>query len=233
MALGRGGGDDKHTHSTAADQPAPLPDYKVAWFWVGGFVGGGVWGGGMTSTCAQLLQTKPNVQIHRVLGHTPQGIHVNTHAHNHIHGLASIHSNICHETYTSHMSCDIHADKHKQAHTCSRMRVFKHTSRANISTRMHARQAFCKKRSRSDPFARSLSEPFARRLSDPLPLQTIEAPIASSKRRPCVKNTDVNHKLLIPHWLPAKNQGLLSLKLRAIDAQTAFTNYKISKHLHP
>ena len=91
------------------------------------------------------------------------------HARNHIHGLASIHSNICHETYTSHMSCDIHADKHKQAHTCSRMRVYKHTSRANISTRMHARQAFCKKRSRSDPFARSLSEPFARRLSDPLP----------------------------------------------------------------
>ena len=109
------------------------------------------------------------MQIHRVLGHTPQGIHVNTHAHNHIHGLASKHSNICHETYTSHMSCDIHADKHKQAHTCSRMRLYKHTSRANMSTRMHARQAFRKKRSRSDPFARSLSEPFARRLSDPLP----------------------------------------------------------------
>ena len=72
--------------------------------------------------------------------------------------------------HTRHMSRDIHADKHKQAHTCSRMRVYKHKSRANISTRMHARQAFCKKRSRSDPFARSLSEPFARRLSDPLPL---------------------------------------------------------------
>ena len=64
-------------------------------------------------------------------------------------------------------------------------------------------------------------------------LQTLEAQIASSKRQPCVKNTDVNHQLLIPHWLPAKTQGLLSLKLRAIDAQTAFTNYKISKHLHP
>ena len=24
-------GDDKHTRSTAADQPAPLPDYKVTW----------------------------------------------------------------------------------------------------------------------------------------------------------------------------------------------------------
>ena len=51
--LGRGwGGDDKHTRSTAADQPAPLPDYKVAWLWGGG--GGGV---GMTSTPAKLLQT--------------------------------------------------------------------------------------------------------------------------------------------------------------------------------
>ena len=48
--------------------------------------------------------------------------------------------------------------------------IYKHTSRANISIRMHARQAFCKKRSRSDPFARSLSEPFARRLGDPLPV---------------------------------------------------------------
>ena len=38
-----------------------------------------------------------------------------------------------------------------------------------MSTRMHARQAFFKTRSRSDPFARSLSEPFARSLSDPLP----------------------------------------------------------------
>ena len=40
MALGRGGGDDKHTRSTAADQPAPLPDYEVAWLWGGG---GGGW----------------------------------------------------------------------------------------------------------------------------------------------------------------------------------------------
>ena len=40
MALGRGwGGGDKHTRSTAADQPAPLPDYKVTWLWGGG--GGG------------------------------------------------------------------------------------------------------------------------------------------------------------------------------------------------
>ena len=74
------GGGDKHTRSTAADQPAPLPDYKETWL--------------------------AYINIHR---------------------------------------------------------------EANISTLMHARQAFCKKRSRSDPFARSLSEPFARRLSDPLP----------------------------------------------------------------
>ena len=33
---GEGGG---HTRSTAADQPAPLPDYKVTWLWGG--VGGG------------------------------------------------------------------------------------------------------------------------------------------------------------------------------------------------
>ena len=63
-------GDDKHTRSTAADQhaplpdykvtwlrstaadqPAPLPDYKVTWLWGGGG------GGGMVSTPAQLLQT--------------------------------------------------------------------------------------------------------------------------------------------------------------------------------
>ena len=128
--------------------------------------------GGMIITPAQLSQPSLLCNLMcKFIGFwgITQGIHVNTHAHNHIHGLASIHSNIRHETYTSHMSCDIHADKHKQAHTCSRMRVYKHTSRANISTRMHARQAFCKKRSRSDPFARSLSEPFARRLSDPLP----------------------------------------------------------------
>ena len=36
---GGGVGDDKHTRSTAADQPAPLPDYKVTWLWGGG--GGG------------------------------------------------------------------------------------------------------------------------------------------------------------------------------------------------
>ena len=55
MALGRGwgGGHGKHTRSTAADQPALLPDYKVTWLWVGG---GGI-GGGMVSTPAQLLQT--------------------------------------------------------------------------------------------------------------------------------------------------------------------------------
>ena len=35
------GGDDKHTHSTAANQPPPLPDYKVTWLWGG--VGGGAW----------------------------------------------------------------------------------------------------------------------------------------------------------------------------------------------
>ena len=35
---------------TAADQPAPLPDYKVTWLWGGG-------GGGMISTPAQQLQT--------------------------------------------------------------------------------------------------------------------------------------------------------------------------------
>ena len=68
---------------------------------------------------------------------------------------------ICHATYTPTST-----NKRIHARAC----VYKHTSRANISTRMHARQAFCKKRSRSDPFARSLSEPFARRLSDPLPL---------------------------------------------------------------
>ena len=33
------GGYDKHTRSTAADQPALLPDYKITWFWGGG------WGG--------------------------------------------------------------------------------------------------------------------------------------------------------------------------------------------
>ena len=41
MALGRGWGCyDKHTRSTAADQPAPLPDYKVTWLWGGGGGGG-------------------------------------------------------------------------------------------------------------------------------------------------------------------------------------------------
>ena len=35
------GGYDKRTRSTAADQPALLPDYKITWFW-----GGGGWGGG-------------------------------------------------------------------------------------------------------------------------------------------------------------------------------------------
>ena len=131
--------------------------------------------GGMISTPAQLNQ--PSLLCNLMCkfigfwGIRRRAYMSTRHAHNHIHGLASIHSNICHETYTSHMSYDIHADKHKQAHTCSRMRVYKHTSRANISTRMHARQAFCKKRSRSDPFARSLSEPFARRLSDPLPVE--------------------------------------------------------------
>ena len=77
--MGVGGGHGKHTRSTAADQPALLPDYKTTWFWVGGFGGGlhmrsaaadqparfpefkitwfwGV-GGGMVSTPAQLLQT--------------------------------------------------------------------------------------------------------------------------------------------------------------------------------
>ena len=49
---GRGGGDDTHTRPTAADQPAPLPDYTVTWLW-----GGGGAGGGMISTPAQLLQT--------------------------------------------------------------------------------------------------------------------------------------------------------------------------------
>ena len=34
---GLGGGDDKHTRSTAADRPAPLPDYKVTWLWGRGF----------------------------------------------------------------------------------------------------------------------------------------------------------------------------------------------------
>ena len=33
------GGYDQHTRSTAADQPALLPDYKITWFWGG--VGGG------------------------------------------------------------------------------------------------------------------------------------------------------------------------------------------------
>ena len=76
----------KHTRSTAADQPALLPDYKVAWLWGGGGGGGhgkptrstaadqpallpdykttwfwekvfGGFAGGMISTCAQLLQT--------------------------------------------------------------------------------------------------------------------------------------------------------------------------------
>ena len=43
MALGGGnwGGHGKHTRSTAADQPALLPDYKVTWLWGGG--GGGAW----------------------------------------------------------------------------------------------------------------------------------------------------------------------------------------------
>ena len=30
------GGYDKHTRSTAADQPSLLPDYKIAWFWGAG-----------------------------------------------------------------------------------------------------------------------------------------------------------------------------------------------------
>ena len=163
MALGRGrGGDDKHTRSTAADQPAPLPDYKVTWLWGGG--GGGGWYDKHTRSTAadqpaplpdyKVTRTRTRTHTHRgshmqtyarlhththtqahtckhthAYEHAPQGLHVNTHAHNHIHGLASIHSNICHETYTSHMSCDIHANKHKQAHSCSRMRVYKHTSR--------------------------------------------------------------------------------------------------------
>ena len=42
---------DKHTRSTAADQPAPLPDYKVTWLW-----GGGGGGGGVISISAQQLQ---------------------------------------------------------------------------------------------------------------------------------------------------------------------------------
>ena len=49
---GRVGGYDKHTRSTAAGQPALLPDYKITWF----FFGGG-WGG-MISTPAQLLQMR-------------------------------------------------------------------------------------------------------------------------------------------------------------------------------
>ena len=44
----------KPTRSTAADQPALLPDYKTTWFWEKVFGG---FGGGMISTCAQLLQT--------------------------------------------------------------------------------------------------------------------------------------------------------------------------------
>ena len=47
---GGGGWYDKHTRSTAADQPAPVPDYKVCGEGVGG-------GGGMISTPAQQLQT--------------------------------------------------------------------------------------------------------------------------------------------------------------------------------
>ena len=43
------GGYDKHTRSTAADQPALLPDYKITWFWGGGC---------MISTPAQLLQMR-------------------------------------------------------------------------------------------------------------------------------------------------------------------------------
>ena len=34
------GGHDKHTRSTAAGQPALLPDYKVTWLWGGGLGGG-------------------------------------------------------------------------------------------------------------------------------------------------------------------------------------------------
>ena len=45
---GGGGGHGKHTHSTAADQPALLPDYKIAWFCGGG---GLVWGGEMIMNC--------------------------------------------------------------------------------------------------------------------------------------------------------------------------------------
>ena len=72
---------------------------------------------------------------------------------------------ICHETYTPTST-----DKRIHANTCAHIYTNIHRE-AHMSTRMHARQAFCKKRSRSDPFARSLSEPFARRLSDPLPYQ--------------------------------------------------------------
>ena len=43
------GGMSGKTRSTAADQPALLPDYKVTWFWGGGL------GGGMISISAQLF----------------------------------------------------------------------------------------------------------------------------------------------------------------------------------
>ena len=75
MVLGGrwGGGHGKHTRSTAADQPALVPDYKITWLWGGGMIStpaellhpskfisfwvcGVGWGGVMISTPAQLNQ---------------------------------------------------------------------------------------------------------------------------------------------------------------------------------
>ena len=95
----------------------------------------------------------------RAYEHTPQGIHVNTRAHKHIHGLANIHSNICHETYTP-TSTDKRINANTRAHTNIHREAY-------MSTRMHARQAFFKTRSRGDPNPGSLSETIPQSLMRP------------------------------------------------------------------
>ena len=70
---------------------------------------------------------------------------------------------ICHETYTP-------TSTNKRIHANTRAHINIHRE-AYMSTRMHARQAFFKTRSRGDPNPRSLSEPLPRSLSDPLPVE--------------------------------------------------------------
>ena len=54
---------DKHTRSTAADQPAPLPDYKVTWLWGGGGGGGGWYDKHTRSTAADQPAPLPDYKV--------------------------------------------------------------------------------------------------------------------------------------------------------------------------